>query len=465
MTTDIAIVFIILGIAGVMFVTGRVRSDVIGFMLIVLLGAAKILEPKDLLAGFGNQAVITIGAMFVLSASLMRTGVVAALGAKLSELSKGSPLRFLFLSLLTVAFLSAFINNTPVVLVFIPAVLTVCGKLDISPSKLLMPISFASMLGGSCTLIGTSSNILVSSISEESGYGSLGMFEFAFVGLFIVVVGLAYLLLFSLKFLPDRITLASTIPSEDIKEYVTQVRVERESHLIGKKLSETVLGQVGVSVVELIRGDRIRKLDKETELRLGDVLLMRGDLNKILELDRQHEISITPEMATQKGTVKQVEMTLAELMIAPESIMVGRTCRQIGLRKEYDVSLFALQRKGRHHQKDIADLELNMGDILLVRGSMDAVRNLRNSDAFIVLEGVQEQVIEKHKAPIAIATIMTIVVLAATGVMPISILSLAGVVVVLAAHLLTPREVYRAIDWSILVLIAGMLAMGKAMES
>jgi di/tricarboxylate transporter len=464
MTGEIFAVYAILIVAVILFVGDRLRHDLVGVLILVAIGVLGILKPKELLAGFGNQALITIGAMFVLSAGLMRSGMVAALGAKLTQMSKGSPIRFLLLSLVSVCVMSAFINNTPVVVVFIPAVLTVCTRLGQSPSKFLMPISFASMLGGSCTLIGTSSNILVSSLSAEAGFGEIGIFEFTSVGIVIAVVGMAYLLFFSQRYLPDRTTIASTLPADEVKEYITQVRIDPDSNLVGKRLDETPLAKAGMRVAELIRGERIQKLGKEMTLEADDILLIRGELNKILELHREHEISITQDSGDRDETVKRVEMTLFELMVAPESPLIGRTCRQIGMRSEFGVSVFALQRRGRHHQRDISDLDLRMGDILLVRGPTKSLAKLRRSDSFVLLEGVQEQVIERHKAPIALATLLGIVGLAAFGVFPISVLSLAGAATLVLTGILTPRDAYRSIDWPVLVLIAGMIGLGNAME-
>ena len=460
MTVEIVVVFLILGLSVVAFVTERMRHDLIGLLVMVSLGLTGILTPDELLHGFGNRAVVTIGAMFVLSAALTRTGTVSALSGRLAEYSRGSPMRFLVFSLVTVCVMSAFINNTPVVLVFIPAVLTVCAKVGMSPSKFLMPISFASMLGGSCTLIGTSSNILVSSISESAGQGAISMFEFSQVGILIVIGGMAYLLFLSFRMLPERVTIASTLNPEAAKQYVTQVRLGSDSNLIGKTLADTPFGKARVSVVELIRGEQIRRLDRETPLEVDDILLVRGDLNDILELDRQHSVTITPGLSQRVGDVKRVEMTLFELMVAPESNLIGQTCSSIGLREEYDVSVFAIQRRGRHHQKEIGAIELKMGDILLVRGSIEEASRLRESNEFILLEGVHEEREERHKAPIAIMTIAAIILLASFGVFPISVLSMGGVAVVLLTGLLTPREVYRSVDWPVLVLIAGMIALG-----
>ena len=463
MSFEIIVVFSILALSVAAFVTERMRHDLIGLLVMVSLGLTGVLTPDELLHGLGNRAVVTIGAMFVLSAALTRTGTVSALGGKLTEYSRGSPVRFLVFSLVTVCIMSAFINNTPVALVFIPAVLTVCTKVGMSPSKFLMPISFASMLGGSCTLIGTSSNILVSSISESAGQGAISMFEFAHVGIVIVIGGMAYLLFLSFRILPDRVTIASTLSPEAAKQYVTQVKLGSDSNLLGKTLKDTPFGKSGISVVELIRGEQIRRLDRETPLELDDILLVRGDLNDILELDRRHSVTITPGLQQDVGDVKRVEMTLFELMVAPESNFIGQRCSDIGLREEYDVSIFAIQRRGKHHQKEIGQIELKMGDILLVRGSIEETQHLRSSNDFILLEGVHEKREERHKAPVAIATIAAIIILASFGLFPISVLSLGGVVVVFLAKLLTPREVYRSIDWPVLVLIAGMIALGDAM--
>ncbi len=463
MNWEVIVVYVILVTAVVLFITDRVRTDIVGMLIISVLGLLGILEPKELLQGFSNQALVTIAAMFVLSAALMRSGLVAALSGKLTDLSKGSPVRFLALSLCAVCFMSAFINNTPVVVVFIPAVLTVCSRLGQSPSKFLMPISFASMLGGSATLIGTSSNILVSSLSAEAGYGEIGMFEFTVLGGVIVVVGMIYLILFSHRLLPARTTIASTLSAEDVKEYITQVKIGAESHLVGKSLAETPLANAGVRVAELIRGERIQRLEKDNALEEGDILLIRGDLNKILELEREHDIMISTDADARDAEVKRVEMTVFELMVAPDSPLIGRTAQDIRFREDYGVSVFALQRRGRHHQRDITDLELRMGDILLVRGTMEALAKLRGYREFILLEGVHDQVIERHKAPLALGTILAIVGLAAFGVFPISVLALTGAALLVMMKVLTPRDAYRSIDWPVLILIAGMIALGNAM--
>ena len=456
-------VYVMLLLTVILFVTDRVRTDIVGLMIVVVLGALGILEPKTLLLGFSNEALVTIAAMFVLSAALMRSGLVRALGGKLAEFSRGSPVRFMIMALSAVCFMSAFINNTPVVVVFIPAVLTVCARLGASPSKFLMPISFASMLGGSCTLIGTSSNILIASYAAGIDF-EVGMFEFTGVGVVIVLVGMSYLLLFSWRLLPNHTTIASTLSADEAKEYITQVSLGPDSDLIGKNLAETPLASAGIKVAELIRGDRVQRLEAEMPLIEGDVLLIRGELNKILELDRQHSISITPDLQEDGSEVKRVEMTLFELMVAPESPLIGQSCRQLGLRQRFDVSVFALQRRGRHHQREIADLELKMGDILLVRGRSEALENLRRKNEFILLEGVHDEVIEPHKAPLALGTILLVVLLAATGLAPISVLALGGAAFLVISGVLTARDAYSSIDWSVLVLIAGMIALGTAMD-
>lgn len=466
-TYEVIVVIVVLIGAVALFISEKLRSDVIGLLILVVLGCAGILAPKDLLAGFGNQAVITIAAMFILSAALMRTGVVSLLGSKMALWSAGSRWRFLFLSLTVICVLSAFINNTPVVVVFIPAVVTVCQRIGASPSKFLIPISFASMLGGSCTMVGTSTNILVSSISEElpNGPGALNLFEFAWVGVPMALAGLAYLFFFSQKFLPARVSLAVTAPPESVKSYVTEIEIGAQSSLIGKTFDAELLKDKGVRVVELIRGDEIFGRDDEAVVTHGDILMARGELRNILALDKQHVNSLASQSTTVDGSVKRVEMTLAEAMVAPNSHVIGRTCRGVRLRSHYGVTAFALLRGGRHHRKKIADTQLGLGDVLLVRGPLSAVEKLRDSEAFVLLEGVHEQVVWRRRAPIAIGTILGVIALAAFNVLPISVLALLGVAVVLLTGVVTPRHAYRSIDWSILVLIAGMIALGHAMES
>jgi di/tricarboxylate transporter len=461
MTYEIVVVFIVLVSAILLFLTERLRSDVIGLLILVALGCTKVLSPKDLLAGFGNQAVITIAAMFILSAALMRTGVVSSLGNKMAHLSAGNPWRFLLLSMLVVCVLSAFINNTPVVLVFIPAVVTVCRQIGASPSKFLMPISFASMLGGSCTLVGTSTNILVSSLAEETSVGALNLFEFAWVGVPMAIAGLIYLVSFSQRYLPKRITLAVTA-SETVKSYVTEIEIGGGSPMIGKTLGDSLLADAGLRVVELIRGDVVRPLDKATPLECGDILLVRGELKNVLALDLQHAIDVV--LTTADGSPKRAQMTLAEVLIAPNSPIIGRTCREVGLHSRYGVTAFALLRGGKHQRQKIADTQLQLGDVLVVRGKLSAVERLRDSEAFILLEGVHEEVVWRRRAPIAIGVIASVIGLAAFKVLPISILALLGVAVVLMTRVVTPRHAYRSIDWSILVLIAGMISLGHAMQ-
>jgi len=463
MTYDIVVVFSVLVGAIVLFLTERLRSDVIGLFILVALGCTRVLSPTDLLAGFGNQAVVTIAAMFILSAALMRTGVVSLLGNKMAQWSAGNRWRFLVRSLIVVCILSAFINNTPVVVVFIPAVVTVCRQIGASPSKFLMPISFASMLGGSCTLVGTSTNILVASMAAETALGPPSLFEFAWVGVPMAIAGLLYLIFLSKILLPERVTLAVTAP-ETIKSYVTEIAVGSESPLIGKRLGDSLLEDAGIRVVELIRGDLIRPLDKATTLESGDILLVRGELKNILALDDHDAVDLVTRETTADGSIKRVQMTLAEVMIAPNSSVIGRTCRGVRLHDRYNVTAFALLRGGKHHRRKIADTQLQLGDVLVVRGEPSAIERLRDSEAFILLEGVHEEVVWLRRAPIALGVIAGVIGLAAFNVLPISIAALLGVAVVLITRVVTPHHAYRSIDWSILVLIAGMIALGHAMQ-
>ena len=467
MTYEMTIVLIVFVLAIVLFVSDRLRADIIGLILIAVLGATKVLTPQELFLGFGNQAVITIGAMFVLSAALTRTGVIQALGARLSHMGRQNVWLSRFIVMCVVGLLSAFVNNTPVIVVMTPAVLALCRSLGTSPSKMLIPMSFISMLAGSATLIGTSTNLLAASQAESIlGSGThFSMFDFIYVGGPITLAGLLYLLLFSERFLPERVTVTGLISPEQVKSYMTEVEIRPGSPLIGKRLEDTGLSpKTTHKVVEMIRGEQIIAMDAATVLEESDILLIRGDLNAILALDGQQGVQVIPALSGESGAVKKTEMTLAEIMIPPDSQLIGRTCRNIRLRSRYGVTAFAIQRNSRHIRNKIADIELNYGDILLVRGPVKAVEELREREAFIVLEGVQDKVMVRRQAPLAVAVVFGVVVLATTEILPISVAAIVGVAILILTRVLTPRQAYYSVDWSILVLIAGTLSLGLAME-
>ncbi len=272
------IVFAILVLSIFFFATEIMSIDLVAISMIIILTLTGVLTPAEALSGFSNPALITVASLFVVAEGLMRTGAVSVISQRIIQISRGNPSHVLVLTIVIVAIVSAFINNTPVVLVFIPVVLGVAHRFKIAPSKLLLPISYASILGGTCTLVGTSTNILVSSLSSQHGYGTLGMFEFMAPGLIFLVVGVLYMVVLGRKILPDRKTFTGLLPLEQRRQYVTELEVREDSYLVGRRIDETIrASHPEVEIMQLIRGETIEwQPGSETILQSGDVFIARG---------------------------------------------------------------------------------------------------------------------------------------------------------------------------------------------
>lgn len=455
---------LVLVAAFLLFVTEWIPVDLTALAAMILLALTKVLTPSEALSGFANPAIITVAALFVLSAALVRTGVVVTMGRWLAALAGRSENRAFLLLLLATAQASALINNTPVVLVFLPVALGVAEELRMSPSKLLIPIAFAATLGGMLTLVGTSTNVLVASRWEGMGQEPIGMFEFAPVGAMVLGAGLVYLFLFGKRLLPDR---ASVATRQTPTEYLSEITLRRGSSLVGKGLEEVGLGtRAALKVLQWIRGEEIDwpPFSKRTSLEAGDTLLVRGTADRIFAALQQRGFELLPELQTGSGRLTTSGMRLAEVVITPRSTLVGKTVEEAAFRRHYDLSLIAIQRRGLHVRERLPQMGIQVGDVLLVHGTEDAVASLRREEDFLLVEGIHETVPLRLKAPVAVAITAAFLAAASMGFFPIEFLALAAAGALVLSGCLTPREAYRSIDWSVLLLIVGTIAIGNAME-
>lgn len=456
---------LILVVTIALLVTQAVRVELVALGVVATLGLTGLLAPQEALAGFSNSATLTVAAMLVLSAGLERTGVVDAIGAALVRYGGGRPTRLLVLIAIPTAVFSAFMNNTAIVALMIPVSLTLARRTDLHTSKLLIPISYISILAGTCTLIGTSTNILVDSLYREAGGPGFGMFEFGPLGLLYLIVGGAYVLLLVPRLLPERSPLAQFV-AEAPGQFMTEVTVPKESRLVGQPLASAFGEDKEIRVLELIRDEEVTLGPAPTSiLRAGDVLLVEGTARTIHEMtEQQRLVQGTEASRSQPATIKQMDLRIVEAVVTPNSRFQHRRIRDLGLSRRQGIQILALRRLGRHHQYKLRNFRVHSGDVLLLQGEDTALRDLQEEGEVLLIKGVERTLTFSRRAPISVGILLAVVALAAFDVAPIVVLALGGVVAMVATGCLTFGHVTRALDPAVLLLIAGMIPLGVAME-
>jgi len=449
----------------VAIVTEKLRAELAALTGCCVLLALRVLSANDLFPVFGNEAIITVGAMFVLSAALERTGVIASASRLLQTLPVRSERFVLLLLLPPVVALSAFVNNTPVVVVFLPIIVTLAKQHNLSASKLLMPLSFASILGGSTTLIGTSTNLVASSAGQRLGLAPIGMFEMAPVGLLLAAVGLIVLFIFGPRVLPRRETVTSMLDGPSERQFLTEAFIPAGSALIGRT-ARSALSRVlhRGRVLELVRHGEVCEGDPgNIPLEVGDRIRVSVDADSVAALKERRGLEMAMVAATDLAVGETELNRRIECIVPPLSELIGHTLAQADLRERFGVIVLALHRRGQNVREQIGNIALQAGDVLLLEASDATVARLRQGDDLLVLAGGQ-QTPRRHKRWIAAAAIAAVVAVSALQILPVAVASLIGVVVVITARCIDAEEAYRAIDWPTLFLIAGMLALGVALE-
>lgn len=484
MTYQTALLGLILVGMMALFLSGRLRHDVVAIGALLACILAGLVPAGDAFAGFGHPAVITVACVLVLSGALQAAGTVDVI-ARTFLPSNAPP--FVMMSALCVlaAFLSAFMNNVGALALLMPIALQMARRQGMPPGRLLMPLAFASILGGMTTLIGTPPNLIVSGFRAEAGLGHFSMFDFAPVGGAVALVGIAFVLLTAWKLVPRR-----TPPGAEGFEtgsYLTEARVVEDSKAAGKTLRqvEPLLEEADAQILAMIRGgERIPAPHPARKLRAGDLLVIEADPEGLtaalsaLGLQLEEEVSTAPdaeddaddeeapvEPGERRRTIHSGEVHLAEYAIAPGSPLAGRSASDIRLRTRYQINLLAVSRNAAHSRARLRTMKLREGDVLLLQGSEEALADFASRLVCVPLAERALRIPDTRKALTAAAIMGGAIALAALGVLPVAVAFMAGVLAVMLLRVLPLRQVYEQIDWPVIVLLGALIPVAGALET
>jgi di/tricarboxylate transporter len=466
MTPQIALLLFVIVVALVLFSFEWVSADVIALGLLLLLTLTGLVPADQAFAGFGSDTVMMLLGLFILTAALLRTGVVEMAGRAILRYA-GDDLNRLFKVIIVVAAgLSAVISNTAATAFFVPVVIGLANRARVSASKFLMPLAFAAILASSVTLVSTSTNIVVSGLMNQYDLPPMGMFELAPVGVPIAIVGLIYIWLVGRRLIPDRSDPADLTDGFGVRLYLTEILIRPDSPLVGKTLAESGLGRdLDLTVLRLVRGkDRYLMLRSGRRLEARDVLLVEGQRDEILKIKDMVGVDIKADVKLSDPELQSEDIRLVEMILLPRSPLIHRTLKSHHFRERYGLQVLGINRRGETIRRKISQVPLKTGDILLVQGHQANIAALAEDTSLRILGAVKEKRLNLRRAPIAVIALVGALTAATFKIVSLPVAVLSGTLVVFLSRCLTPEEAYREVEWRALILIGSMLALGSAME-
>jgi di/tricarboxylate transporter len=470
--TNIILTLSIVILALIAFIFEWLPVDLTALTITVVLMILKLVTPDEGISGFGNSATITVMAMFILSAGITKTGVVQTVRDWLVKWGGKTAGQQILVMGLIVGPITAFINNTAVVAIFLPIIEDWCRKQKISPSKLLIPLSYVTVLGGMITVIGTSTNVLASGISKQLGYGEFQLFQFTVLGIITFIIGLIYLAIIAPRLLPDRKPPNFEVLEQEygLKDYVSELVITPRSSLVGQTVNESeIQRKFDLDVLELIQNKmRFPQPLGDKILSAGDILIVRSSREDLLKIRDERGLDIFPDVKFKEESLETVlssgEEKIAEVLILSNSRLIGTTLKDLRFRQRYNATVLAIRRGSELVQGRLGKVPLRFGDLLLLQGPKQSFIGLQTTRELLVLEERDVENLRQDKAWVALAIILGVIVLAAFDIMPILVSALAGVILMVITGCIKPGEIYGAVRWDVIFLLAGLIPLGIAMD-
>lgn len=458
---EIAFVLGLLVVAIILFASEKLSVDIITFLVLIALMTSGILTPKEAFSGFSSDFIFILGSIFVISGAMQETGILDRAGAKFVKYSGKSKHWPLFYIMTFPGAMSAFMNNTTITALFLNPTISVANKLGINPSRLLMPLAFASILGGTCTVIGTSTNVAVSGFISNIGMPPIRMFELLPVGLVIFATGIIYMMTIGKFLLPKQKD--SNIQKEyALREYLTEILIMPDSKLIGQPVFNSELTEMNFRIINMIRNNMHFYPSSNTNIEAGDILLVEGHIEMLMKVKETKGIEIRADIL--QKDLESKSLRVAELLITPGSHLRRKTLEEAQFRNRYGLVVLAVNRMGQTLREKLTHIFLKVGDVLLVQGSEEEFESIRKSQNFIVMDEFKPVLFKQRKGFLTLLVFAAAIIVSSLGILPLAVSFISAAVITILLRSISVERAYEIIDWRLLVLIGGMSAFGPAME-
>lgn len=465
MTFEIGLVLCIIAVAIALFIWERFSMDTVAILVMLAFILSGILTPEEGFAGFVNPATITVATLFVLSAAIFRSGALNSVGGLLTKVGKKSYTLFLLTLMIVAGILSAFINDTAVVALFMPIVLQVSRDTKISASKMLMPLSFGALMGGVCTLLGTSTNILVSGIAKQHGEEPFGIFELTRGGIWFLLAGVVYMVTIGQFILPKRKQDSDLTDAFDLGNYLTEVTLLSNSPSVEKPFAESPIGQdENMQVVQVRREGHSIVPSATFVLKAGDQLSILCNIERLAALQDRRGIKIKADKKIGEKDLAANDTKLYEVMIPLTSLFVDRSLSDLNFRNKYRAVVLAIRNRVGTQYEKLNKVKLQQGDVLLIKASSEQMLQLKESEDLLLLSEYQAEKFNLSRMLPTLLIATGVVVSAAIGLASIAVCALVGVLLLIMIRSLTPEQAYQAVEWKVVFMLAGVLSMGAALQ-